>query len=282
MGSPSVPPPNWNPANTGYADSTYKSALGGLSSLANLGYGTAGRIASNPYAGAQQAGAGRAGGYMTGTLAPEYYGSSRNLYNAVNTALPYSRSILQQGFDPQRALYRQQFQQNQDQTLAAEAAQGVNQSPFGAGVTAQSDLNFNLGWQNQQLGREATALGAYGGFLGDAGRGYGEAGSLGSSGAQAYYTGAGLPYSTYLGQQQNTLGGYGAASNLGTAATGAAGNYLNLANQQYGTQALPYYGAQYQQSQGLWSGLGTLAGLGTGSANNTLGGSALSWLGGFF
>lgn len=280
MGSPSVPTPAWvpSPQNATAADASYMTNLSGLGNVASGGYGAASNIANNPYAKGQQAGAGAAGSYLTGTAAPAYYGASSNLYNAVNSALPYSTAILQQGFDPQHALYNQQYKLNQQQTLANEAQQGVSNTPFGAGVTSQSGTNFNLGWQNQQLGREATALGAYGGFLGQAGQGYGQAGALGEAGAQAYYAGAGLPYTTYVGQQQNTLGGYGAASNLYNNATNAAGNYLNLVSQNYAQDQLPAYDAKYQANQAQWQGIGNLLGGAIGGAGGLGGLGSLAGL----
>jgi hypothetical protein len=82
-------------------------------------------------------------------------GTTQPLINGAN-------QVLQTGFDPQSALYNQQFQQQQDQQNAAAAMNGVAGSPYAAGLSNQANQNFNTNWQNQQLGRQTQALGAAG------------------------------------------------------------------------------------------------------------------------
>lgn len=77
------------------------------------------------------------------------------------TGLQAGESILNTGFDPQSALYNRQFQQQQDQTNATAAQNGLAGSPFAAGLSNQANTNFNIDWQNAQLARQVSALGAY-------------------------------------------------------------------------------------------------------------------------
>ena len=59
--------------------------------------------------------------------------------------------------DPQGALYKQQYQQTMDQANAINSMYGLGSSGAGAGMAQQAGQNFNLGWQNQQLGRQLSA-----------------------------------------------------------------------------------------------------------------------------
>lgn len=72
----------------------------------------------------------------------------------------YGYQILNNGFDPQNQLYSRTQQQLQDQVRAGQAARGINMTPYGAGLENQANSNFNLDWQDRQLGRQATASGA--------------------------------------------------------------------------------------------------------------------------
>lgn len=93
------------------------------------------------------------------------YGTAGTLSSYIpitsNPELMAGLQTLQTGFDPQSALYNRSYQQNLDQQNAINAMNGVSGSPYAAGVTGDSVRNFNIDWQNQQLGRQIQALGAY-------------------------------------------------------------------------------------------------------------------------
>lgn len=72
----------------------------------------------------------------------------------------FGNQLMQQGFDPQNQLYARTQQQLQDQVRAGQAARGINMTPYGAGLENQANSNFNIDWQNSQLGRAAQAAGA--------------------------------------------------------------------------------------------------------------------------
>jgi hypothetical protein len=69
----------------------------------------------------------------------------------------YVNQSLTTGYDPQNALFQQQSQLLQDQTRAAEAAQGVAGTPYGASVEGQTMGNFDLQWLNQEQARQQAA-----------------------------------------------------------------------------------------------------------------------------
>ncbi len=110
-------------------------------------------------------------------------------------------NILQTGFDPQQALFNRTQNQVLDQSNVANAAAGLGSSPYGASVTGNNLANFDINWQNQQLGREAQAAGTALPLL------QGASGLAASSGAAPFNAA-----STIAG---NTLSGLSGASNLG-------------------------------------------------------------------
>jgi hypothetical protein len=203
------------------------SALGQANQL--YGYGnTANQQAQTPIASANQAYS--AAPYQLNATVPQgqqaynqgqqEYGQGQTIYQQ---AVPYAWQALQQGFDPQNALYNQQYAQNLNQTNAINAMSGVGASPYGAGISAQSGQNFNLNWQNQQLQREATAAQAAGSLYGAGTAGLAQGMNAAGQGLQglqnAYSTGA-ANYANVMGAG---TGAYGAGSNLYGAATGLYG-----------------------------------------------------------
>ena len=108
----------------------------------------------------------------------QFYGQQQQLaqqaqmagYGANAQQQQYAQGLQQAGqqvyntaFDPQQALYQQQFQQNQDQTNAVTSQYGLGSSAAGAGIANQSNQNFNTNWQAQQLARQSQGLSALSG-----------------------------------------------------------------------------------------------------------------------
>ena len=88
--------------------------------------------------------------------------------------------------DPQQALYGKMYQQTMDQANAVNSMYGLGSSGAGAGMAQQAGNNFNLGWQNQQLGRELQ--GAQGAAtLNQAGIQAGNQGSANLTAGMGYY-----------------------------------------------------------------------------------------------
>lgn len=161
----------------------------------------ASNILQNPGAGGMLQGAQGAASAGAGA-AGNAYGMGQFLSGAGGSMLPYANQIMQTGFDPQNALYDRTQHQLQDQVRASNAATGTGMSPFGAGVENKAMSDFNIDWQNNQLGRQSTAAGAAGGLLG-AGGGAITAGNSMMAGAPGMLSSTSmLPYMAY-----NQIGG---------------------------------------------------------------------------
>jgi hypothetical protein len=83
-----------------------------------------------------------------------------NANTAAGNLYGYGNQVLNTGFDPQSALFNQLENQVSQQTAAANAAAGLGGSGYGASNTSNTLSNFDINWQNQQLGRQTQALGA--------------------------------------------------------------------------------------------------------------------------
>lgn len=142
--------------------------------------------------------------------------SQGNLYGSGN-------QVLQTAFDPQNALYNRMQQQLTDQSRAAQYARGIQSSPYGASVENLANENFNIDWQNQQLGRQAQGLQAAQGA-------YGSAQGMGNS-----YT------STQAGLNAGKNEQYAGLTN---AASSQYANYLNAQNQSNAVNAQTLAGIQ--------------------------------------
>ena len=262
MGSPSVPSaPQYQ--NFNQADTQAGASLAGLGSYAAQGQPFAQNIAANPNAAGYQSAAGSAAGQY-GTLGGNATSASGALYGAGTSALPYAQQILQTGFDPQNALYNRTQQQVQDQTLSGLAMTGTASTPYGASVLGQTDSNFNIDWQNQQLSREQTAASGYGTLLSGIESAFTQGGQQGQAGANATLASGQLPWATTGAINTAALGGLGAGQSLDTSAMSAADQYLGLNNQNYANQVQAYQ-AQSQASAALFGGLGNLFGSAVGS-----------------
>ena len=207
----------------GAAGATYDA--GGLIAGAQDLYKAA---ATNPYTGAALSGAQTGGGMLqqgaladtqaAGTLMPYATGAAATLQGGAN-------AVLGTAFDPQGALYAQQFQQNTDQTRAGLEARGLDTSAAGQGIENQSNQNFNIAWQNAQLGRQtqglSTASSALGQGVSGLTSGASTAANLYGTAGNQYAAGAAMPYNLQNQYYNNLIGDYG---NVGS----AAGNYANL------------------------------------------------------
>jgi hypothetical protein len=252
------------------------SAIGGVQGYAGLGQqfmpyaqNTFQSLYNNPYSGQALQGAQGAAG-MGGMAANNQFALGQGAAGAGASLIPYASQVMQSGFDPQQALYNQQFQQNVDQTRAGEAARGIATSPYGAGLENQSNQNFNMNWENQQLARQAQAAGAAGGLVNQGVGAMGQGASMMSGAPNVAYQSAMLPYGTWsgIGQGQNQalsgLMGYGGmGQNMAQMPVQDWAQALSGANQM---QQLQNQNAQLNlnQSQLGWNQLGQLgSGLGS-------------------
>lgn len=259
--------------NTGAADNAAFSGAQGLSQynippqILQLYQQLAQGGANNPYAQSYQQGANQIGaaGMNAGQ---QTLGTSQGL-------LPDVSALVNMGFDPQGALYQRTLQQVQDASRANSSAAGVGSTPYGAGVNNMATNNFNIDWQNQQLGR--ALQGAQGGanLLGA---------SIGgiNAGLGQMQGGAALPYNTAQGINTNSLQALSGVPGFNQGAAGipqqqvqdflsylAASTGQQGANNQTARLGLDQNAMQFGQSQILGGNLGSgLAGLSRGFSNN--------------
>ncbi len=174
----------------------------------------AGTVLNNPGAGGMLAGAQGAANLGAGVAGNEF-GLGSFLAGSGASMMPYAQPLLAAGFDPQNALYGRTAQQLQEQTRAGEAARGLGNSPFGAGLENQAMSNFNIDWNNNQLQRMlAGAQGATGVMQGAGNAITAGAGLMGQAPGMLASTSM-LPYQAYnqIGGDQfnalNTVSGAG-------------------------------------------------------------------------
>lgn len=267
------PPKAYNPTGQGAADQQYQQqaqSTGGWAQSIPQGaipqyQGLVAQQAANPYA----AGAVGAANQVAGLGQNVGYGdlsAASNLYGGANTALGTAGQALQSGFDPQHALYNQMVQQTTDSSNANNAMYGLQNSPYGAGVANQNNQNFNINWQNQQLGRQLQALSGYDSALGAAGGAYGQAANLGDQGLSTIYDTGMLPYNTQTGINQNNMNflNQGTSGEIAALQPGFQQQQSDLSYLGVGQGATSVnqnaWSQQQQANQNLWSGVGNLFG----------------------
>lgn len=113
-------------------------------------------------------------GAQSAGAATDLYGAGRDTFAAAQ--------------DPRSALYNRTLQQVQDQSRAASSIRGIGMSPYSAGLENDATRNFNIDWQNQQLGRMLSGL-------------QGMTGAYGGAGQQGQLTGANLTGAMNFGAQ---------------------------------------------------------------------------------
>ena len=277
-GASSVPtPPQYSMQNMGGADQNAYSGIGSLGQ-----YNVPGQLlpqyqqiaqqgVNKPYASQYQQGANATG--AAGMA------SGAGITGTAMGELPGVNALLSMGFDPQNALYSKLQNQNQQQNAAILGQSGVASTPYGAGVAADANSNFNLNWQNQQLGRATQGAGAAGNLLSSIG-------GATNTGLNQMQTGAGLPYNTMQGITSNQLGLLGQAGSFGQQAAQLPQQqiqdylaYLGQGTSQQGTNNQTAQVGLNQQQQGFnqnqvyGNQLGSaLAGFGKGWGNLGFGG----------
>jgi hypothetical protein len=161
-------------------------------------------------------------------------GTTQPLINAGN-------QVLQTGFDPQGALYTQQFQQQQDQQNAAAAMNGVAGSPYAAGLSNDANMRFNTNWQNNQLQRQLQALSGAGTAFGQADTNLEGLQSTGVNDFNALTSGAvnnasnliSTGFNAQNAGAQTAIAGNSAASQLGTDALNTEAGAAQLPSDVY-------------------------------------------------
>jgi len=172
---------------------------------------------------------------MTGASQAAAYGGQ-----GAQDMMTQARALMMSGFDPQAGLYNRGQQQLLDKSNAVNAMSGLS-GPYAAGVTSNALGNYDINWQNQQLGRQTQAAQA--------------SSPLYTGATNLAYGSAQMPNQVYMKQisdvlaaleAQNRAGQSGVSSYggmidaIGRGLTGGLGNLnnmltsgVNIGNQQY-------------------------------------------------
>ncbi len=187
---------------------------------------------SNPFFLSAQNSAVNAGN-LSGNLASGNTAQAGNMQAGANTLQGGAGTVMNTAFDPQNALYNRTAQQLQDQVRVSEAGRGITMSPYGAGIEDKAMSDFNIDWQNAQLGRQVQGLGAAGTATNAAGTANTTAGNLGNMAVGQTQAVGQLPADTATAQQNQNIQAWIAYMNQANAATGLAQqNYpIQLAQQ---------------------------------------------------
>ncbi len=206
------------------------------------GYGTPAPLgvgatqASNPF-GLTAQNAAITAGNASGQQSTNNIGQGGNMNVGANMLQSGAGAVMNTAFDPQKALYDRTAQQLQDQVRVGEAARGITMSPYGAGVENKAMSDFNIDWQNAQLARQVSGLGAAGTGTNAAGTANITGANLGQQGVTQTQAAGAMPWDTYNTQDQTNIQNWIA--------------YMNQANAEAGIaqQAYPLQLAQQSMSQ---------------------------------
>lgn len=240
-GAPSAPDlKTFQPQYTGQADT---SAFQGMQSIANnnpylqnqgIYQSLEQQGLNDPYAAGVQA-AGNQAGQQYGQLGQQGMAASSALNQGAMNLLPYVSQVENTAMDPQNALYNRTLSQVQDQAGVTNAQTGVGTSPFGAGVMNSANRNFNIDWQNNQLGRQATGMGAAVQGLAGAGNAMGQAQNIGDAATGDTLASGTTPQQAYLaniGNKMNVLNNYGTSqTNANAQSQTAVGDFMSYMGQ---------------------------------------------------
>jgi len=158
--------------------------------------------------------------------------------------------------DPENALHDRTQQRVTDASRAATSARGIGMSPQAGGMETDAVSNFNLDWNDRQLGRQATGMHGLTSAYDSAGR-YDQLANADLVGAQSMYQGAGaMPFNLanlFSGAMTNCVYGpaSGIMSNLGSyMGLGQAGSAANFNQGQTNLNNLTTGLSQFGQSPG--------------------------------
>jgi hypothetical protein len=163
---------------------------------------------NNPGAPGAMAGANVAGG-MGQAAGMGQFMQGQNLVGQGNSLVPYASQALNMGFDPQGTMYNQAFQQNTDQTRALMEARGIDSTPYGAGVEADSNRKFNTDWSFNALARAGQGGATATNLMNTGASDILQGSNLSGQAPGTYMQGASMPYNTAQTIGTNQLGALG-------------------------------------------------------------------------
>lgn len=211
----SVPqaPPVYQPTGQAAADTSLQAGIQHQAGAVPQADQATQFLYNNPGASGAQWGANVAGG-LGEAAGLSQFTQGQNLTGTGNSLVPYAQQALQTGFDPMGDVYKQQFQQNTDQTRALLEARGIDSTPYGAGVESQSNLNFNNAWQQNALQRQQTGAGTATNLLGQQANDITQGANLSGQAPGTFMGGASMPYNINQTIGSNQLGALGQGQNI--------------------------------------------------------------------
>lgn len=253
VGSTKIHGPNYyTPTGAPQADQAFLQALQAISQATDRNTGMVDPVLLHSYS--QMLGIDLSGLISAGGQAGDQYKQLATQAGQFGQAeRGMGQQIQQTAFDPQNQLHDFLQQQTTDQSRAADSARGLASSPYSSGNESTALRNFNLDWQNRQLGRQVQgAQGATGAF--DASMGYGSAQpGFTMAGAQAPIAGQTAAYGAPQQFSTQFLGAENAMFAPQAGLAGMAQNYLtpatNAASNQY-NQDMNATMAKYQMMSG--------------------------------
>lgn len=235
--------PGQQPFNLGGVTGNINQGIGGLGQY-NVGGQNLGQYqdilqsnVGNPFSGPAMGAASMFGGAGMGNALSGLH-NSQQMSGMIPGMIQGGNMLMQQGFDPRNDLYNRTQQQSQDQNLASLMRSGVGGTPWGQGVAANANNNFNIDWQNNQLSRMLQGAQGAGNMWSGAGNMAQGAFGLGNSAAGAGAQMGMLPYGTFNQITGNALqalqggAGYGqSAAAVPQMANADWMQYMGLGNQ---------------------------------------------------
>ena len=186
-------------------------------------------------------------------IAGDAFGKAQQQYGTAMSAIPgltqgmgAAGQVLNTGFDPQHDLYNRTAQQVGDRQNALNAMYGLGTSAAGAGLAGDVSRNFNVDWQNQQLQRQISALGAYGTEQGQVAN---NLTSLLNTGTNNYNSLTNSGVGNYNSLNAGTANNFATLANAGTAGMSAGTTAANQSIDNY-RQALTQASQNYQTLMG--------------------------------
>jgi hypothetical protein len=232
--------PAYDPRSTGQNKNAFiyqytgspNGAAGGADPMAGAPTGAQAAIAQNPWSASAMQSAVDAG-QQSGGQAGANFGQATNMRGGADMLQGGAGSVMETAFDPRNALYDRTLQRLQDQVRVGQASRGITMSPYGAGLENDALSNFNIDWENEQLQRQVSGLGAAGQATGQAGQANVTGANLGQQGVAQTQAVGQTPWDTYNQQQQTNIQNWIAYMNQQNAATNnAMQNYPNVLSEQ--------------------------------------------------
>lgn len=240
------------PNQAGAANGAYN-AIGGLEAMPNYAANAANSANSGLAAFSGN------GGYDPS--ATVNYGNT--ISQMPQTYLPYADTLLREGFNQNNDVYGRAAHNLTEQVRASQGARGIQTSPYGAGLENEALGNFNLDWENAQLGRMSQAMGSALPAYAQAGQqmGYGQAvaQSVPQLGNDMFKTAAGVGNMAYA-QPEAVINGYLNYTGAGNAADNTKVNAFS--------QQLQAWQAKQQADAAMWQGIAALGGQAVSAAAN--------------